>query len=108
MLTASMLLRQAAEKPSCHGENSMASAQMGQWKRSAGCSKRPDFSPSQPWRAETRLVHSKAAGEARTGGGTDRTSWGRSPVQWILANGKTPPALPPFENINGTLRIFAR
>ena len=34
MLTASMLLRQAAEKPSCHGEYSMASAQMGQRKRS--------------------------------------------------------------------------
>jgi hypothetical protein len=34
----------------------------------AGCSKRPDFSPSQPWRAETRLVPSKAAGGARTGG----------------------------------------
>jgi len=27
----------------------------------AGCSKRPDFSPAQPWRAETRLVPGKAA-----------------------------------------------
>ena len=27
----------------------------------AGCSKRPDFSPAQPWRAETRLLPSKAA-----------------------------------------------
>ncbi len=27
----------------------------------AGCSKRPDISPAQPWRAETRLVPSKAA-----------------------------------------------
>ena len=27
----------------------------------AGCSKRPDFSPAQPPRAETRLVPSKAA-----------------------------------------------
>ena len=26
-----------------------------------GCSKRPDFSPAQPWRAETRLFQSKAA-----------------------------------------------
>ena len=26
-----------------------------------GCSKRRDFSPTQPWRAETRLVPSKAA-----------------------------------------------
>jgi hypothetical protein len=29
--------------------------------RQAGCSKRPDFSPAQPWRTETRLVPSKAA-----------------------------------------------
>jgi len=29
--------------------------------RLAGCSKWPDFSPAQPWRAETRLVPSKAA-----------------------------------------------
>jgi hypothetical protein len=36
----------------------------------------------------------------KAGGGTDRTSWGRSPVQWILANGKTPPAIPPSENLN--------
>src|SRR5438874_13521275 len=27
----------------------------------AGCSKSPDFSPTQPWRAKTRLVPSKAA-----------------------------------------------
>src|SRR5436853_5859883 len=27
----------------------------------AGCSKRPDFSPARPWRAETRLVPSEAA-----------------------------------------------
>ncbi len=33
-------------------------------------------------------------------GGTRRTSWGRSPIQWILANGKTPPALPLSENLN--------
>ena len=36
----------------------------------------------------------------KTGGGTHRTSWGRSPIQWILANGRTPPALPPSENLN--------
>jgi len=36
----------------------------------------------------------------KTGGGTHRTSWGCSPIQWILANGKTPPALPPSENLN--------
>ncbi len=27
---------------------------------------------------------------------------------FIFVNGKTPPALPPFENIIGTLRILAR
>jgi len=36
----------------------------------------------------------------KTGGGTRRTSWDRSPIQWILANGKTPPALLPSENLN--------
>ena len=35
---------------------------------SAGCSKRPDFSPAQPWRAETRLVPSKAADEEQAAG----------------------------------------
>jgi hypothetical protein len=41
-----------------------------------------------------------------TGGGTDRTSWGRSPIQWILANGKTPPAIPPSENLNRYVEDF--
>jgi hypothetical protein len=41
-----------------------------------------------------------------TGGGTDRTPWGRSPVQWILANGKTPPALPTSENLNRYIEDF--
>ena len=36
----------------------------------------------------------------KTGGGTDRTSWGRSHVQWILANGKTPPVFARSENFN--------
>jgi hypothetical protein len=31
----------------------------------AGCSKRPDFSPTRPWRTETRLAPSKAAGESK-------------------------------------------
>ena len=35
-----------------------------------------------------------------TGGGTHRTSWGRSPIQWILANGKTPPVLPTSEGFH--------
>jgi len=41
-----------------------------------------------------------------TGGGTDRTPWGRSPVQWILANGKTPSALPTSENLNRYVEDF--
>jgi hypothetical protein len=40
------------------------------------------------------------------GGGTDRTSWSRSPIQWILANGKTPPAIPPSENLNRYVEDF--
>src|SRR6185295_16519860 len=35
----------------------------------------------------------------KTGGGTHRTSWGRSPIQWILVNGKTPPVLPTSEGL---------
>ena len=31
----------------------------------AGCSKRPDVSPAQPWRAKTRLVPNKAADESK-------------------------------------------
>ena len=41
-----------------------------------------------------------------TGGGTDRTSWGRSPVQWILANGKTPPVFLASENLNRYVEDF--
>ena len=41
-----------------------------------------------------------------TGGGTDHTLWGRSPIQWILANGKTPPVLPPTENLNRYVEDF--
>ena len=41
-----------------------------------------------------------------TRGGTDLTLWGRSPVQWILANGKTPPALPTSENLNRYVEDF--
>jgi len=40
------------------------------------------------------------------GGGTDRTLWGRSSVQWILANGKTPPACPSSENLNRYVEGF--
>jgi hypothetical protein len=33
-------------------------------------------------------------------GGTHRTLWSRSPIRWTLANGKTPPVLPPSENLS--------
>ena len=49
---------------------------------------------------------SKDAGESTPEGGTDRTSWGRSPVHWILANGKTPPALRHSENLNRYVEDF--
>ena len=41
-----------------------------------------------------------------TGGGTDRTSWGRSPAEWILANGTTPPVLPTSENFSQYVEDF--
>ena len=41
-----------------------------------------------------------------TGGGTDRTPWGRSPVQWILVNGKTPLAFSTSENLNRYVEDF--
>ena len=41
-----------------------------------------------------------------TGGGTDRTSWGRSPIQWILANGKTPPVFLTSESLNRYVEDF--
>ena len=49
---------------------------------------------------------SKDAGESTPEGGTDRTSWGRSPVHWILANGKTPPAFLASENLNRYVEDF--
>ena len=35
----------------------------------------------------------------KIGGDTHRTSWSSLPVQWILANGKTPPEIPISENL---------
>jgi len=32
-------------------------------------------------------------------GGTHRTLWGRSPLEWILANGKAPTVLPASEEL---------
>src|SRR6185295_5707583 len=46
-----------------------------------------------------RMPVQQGRSRASTGGGTHRTSWGRSPIQWILANGKTPPVLPTSEGL---------
>jgi len=35
----------------------------------------------------------------KTGEGTNRTLWSRSPIKWILANGITPPVFPTSENL---------
>ncbi|TLY19607.1 MAG: hypothetical protein E6K66_10800 [Nitrospirae bacterium] len=32
-------------------------------------------------------------------GGTHRTLWGRSPLEWILANGKAPTVIPASEKL---------
>ena len=47
---------------------------------------------SSPWDAP---CSKQGRSKRRSGRGTDRTSWGRSPMSWILANGKPPPAFPP-------------
>ena len=52
-----------------------------------------------PFRAQGRR-------RVETGGGTDRTPWGRSPVQWILVNGKTPLAFSTSENLNRYVEDF--
>jgi len=44
-----------------HARSSLVRMSWTTGEHRAGCSKRPDFSPAQPWRAETRLVPSKAA-----------------------------------------------
>ena len=36
---------------------------------------------------------------AKSRGGTHRTLWGRSPLEWILANGKAPTVLPASEKL---------
>ena len=43
------------------GRNSIVLTARTTEEHCAGCSKRPDFSPAHPWRAETRLVPNKAA-----------------------------------------------
>src|SRR5437016_2768099 len=78
-----------------------------------GCSKRPDFSPTQPWRLlhppalslprqtlrpETRLSQARPP-RVKPRGGTHRTLWGRSPLEWILANGKAPTVIPASEKL---------
>ena len=56
----------------------------------AGCSKRPDFSPAQPLRAETRLVPGKAAASEGPRRYKPHFVWAVRPCKWVLANGKAP------------------
>lgn len=42
--------------------------------RTRGCSKRPDFSPAQPWHAKMRLVPTKAAASKEASRTLCRTS----------------------------------
>ena len=49
----------ATEKLLWHGGNSMARTSRTTGEHPAGCSKSPDFSPAQPWRAETRLSQAR-------------------------------------------------
>ena len=54
---------------------------------------------TRPTPAPRRAVPQARPRERRTGGGTDRTLWSRSPVKWVLANGKPPPVFPTSENL---------
>ena len=55
----------------------------------AGCLNRPDFSPSQPWRAETRLSQARPK-RVKGRGGTDRTSCEPFALVMDLGERKTP------------------
>jgi hypothetical protein len=69
-------------------------------------SARKNFDAPRVWRNRRGLPQDAQTGHparpqrVKARGGTDRTSWGRSPIQRILANGKTPQAVPPSENLN--------
>src|SRR6185295_6934797 len=58
-------------------------------------------------RRDARLTHGEAAGEKEPEEVPTALRGAVRPFIWILANGKTSPALPPFENIIGTLRILS-
>jgi hypothetical protein len=54
----------------------------------AGCPERPDISPAHP--CAPRRAFSRARPQrAKRRGGTTRTLCGRSPLEWILANGNS-------------------
>ena len=46
-------------KPLWHGESVRVRTSRTAREHYAGCSKRPDFSPPRPWRAETRLAQAR-------------------------------------------------
>ena len=61
--------------------------------------KKAAFSPAQPRRAKTR----RSAGKAAASEGPEvhtALCVGRSPLQWVLANGKTPPMIPTSERLS--------
>ena len=64
------------------------------------------FSPAQPWRAKTRLVPCKAAGESKPEEVPTALRGAVRLYKWILANGKAPPVLPTSENLNRYVEDF--
>ena len=63
----------------------------------AGCSNRPDFSPSQPWRAETRLSQARPK-RVKGRGGTDRTSCEPFALVMDLGERKSPLSVSDFRD----------
>ena len=65
----------------------------------AGCSKRPDFSPAQPQRAETRPVPSKAAASEEAKRYIPHFVWAARPCHGSWRTGKPPTTFPSSEKL---------
>jgi len=50
-------------------------------------------------RQDAQKVRPARPQRVKARGGTHRTLWGRSPLEWILANGKAPTVLPASEKL---------
>src|SRR5215475_12575844 len=72
----------------------------------AECSNSSNISPTQPRRTKTCRSTGKAAGESKPEEVPTAFRVGRSSLQWILANEKSPPALPISNNIMGYVDDF--